>query len=64
MTHMQDKTILYSIPPGAFSPHKGNTNVTAEIFLNEIPAGVGYRETFLALRVYVQRVKELIMSFP
>jgi hypothetical protein len=64
MTHMQDKTILYRFPSGAFRPTKGNTNITAEIFLNEAPAGVGDHPALLALRVYIARVKELIQSFP
>jgi hypothetical protein len=64
MTHLQNKSILYSIPNGTFRPHKGNTIVTAEIFLNESPAGIGDREAFLALRVYIQRVTELIKAFP
>ena len=64
MTHMQDKTILYRFPHGAFHPTKGNTNLTAEIFLNEAPAGVGNHPALLALRVYITRVKALIQSFP
>lgn len=64
LTHMQDKTVLYRIPTGTFRPHKGNTNVTAEIFLNETPAGIDDREAFLALRVYIQRVTEMIKSCP
>jgi hypothetical protein len=64
MTRMQDKTILYRFPSGAFRPTKGNTNVTAEIFLNEAPAGVGDHPALLALRVYITRVNELIKSFP
>ena len=35
------KPSLVRIPVGALRPHKGNTNVTAEIFLNEAPVGVG-----------------------
>jgi len=64
MTHVQDKTILYRFPRGAFRPMKGNTNVTAEIFLNEAPSGVGDHPALLALRVYMTRVNELIKSFP
>jgi hypothetical protein len=64
MTHMQDKTILYRFPHGAFHPTRGNINLTAEIFLNEAPAGVGDHPALLALRVYIARVRELIQSFP
>ncbi len=43
---------------------KANTNVTAQIFLNEAPAGVGDKPAMLALTVYKDRVKALIENFP
>lgn len=64
MTRMQDKTILYSIPKGEFRPTKGNTLLSAEIFLNEAPAGIGDHPALLALRVYGSWVKTTIMTFP
>jgi hypothetical protein len=64
MLHIQDKSILYRFAHGAFRPTKGNTNLAAEIFLKEAPAGVGDKPALLALRVYSARVRELIQSFP
>lgn len=63
-SHSQNKTTLYRIPAGVFRPTKGNTNVAAEIFLNETPAGVGVRPAIVALRVYRSRVCWLIQDFP
>jgi hypothetical protein len=34
-SHAQNETKLYRIPVGSFRPTKSNTNLTAEIFLNE-----------------------------
>lgn len=60
----QNRTVLYRIPAGAFCPTKGNTNVGAEIFLNETPAGVGTHPAVVALRAYASRVDALIRDFP
>ena len=62
-SHAQNKTTLYRIPAGTFRPTKGNTNLSAEIFLNET-APIGVRPALVAVRVYVERVKALIDGFP
>jgi hypothetical protein len=64
-SHSQNKTKLFRIPSGSFHPTKGNTNLTAEIFLNEATSGiVGVRPAVVGLRVYCSRVRALIVSFP
>lgn len=63
-SHAQNKSILYSIPVGVFRSTKSNTNLTAEIFLNETPTGVGIHPAIVALRVYASRVDALIRGFP
>jgi hypothetical protein len=62
-SHAQNKTTLFRIPVGTFHPTKGNTNLSAEIFLNET-APIGVRPALTAVRVYVERVKALINRFP
>jgi hypothetical protein len=63
-SHSQNKTTLYRIPGGSFHPTKGNTNLTAEIFLNETASGIGVRPAEVGLRVYCARVRAFIQSFP
>ena len=62
-SHAQNKSTLFRIPAGTFRPTKGNTNLSAEIFLNEA-APIGVRPAIVAVRVYVERVKALINGFP
>jgi hypothetical protein len=62
-SHAQNKTTLYRFPTGSFRPTKGNTNLSAEIFLNETPP-IGVRPAVTAVRAYVERVKALIDGFP
>lgn len=63
-SHSQNKSSLYRIPAGTFRPTRGNTNLSAEIFLNEVESGVGLRPGMVAVRAYVDRVSALIQSFP
>ena len=63
-SHAQNKTKLYRIPNGSFHATKGNTNLTAEIFLNETATGIGVRPAVVGLRVYCSRVRSFILSFP
>jgi hypothetical protein len=63
-SHSQNKTTLYRISAGAFHPTKGNTNLSAQIFLNETPAGVGMHPAIVALQNYCSRVYWLIQDFP
>jgi hypothetical protein len=63
-SHAQNKTTLFRIPGGTFHPTKGNTNLRAEIFLNETTAGIGVRPAIVGLRVYCSRVRAFIQSFP
>jgi hypothetical protein len=63
-SHAQNKTTLYRIPAGVFRPTKGNTNLTAQIFLNETTVGIGVRPAIVGLRVYCSRVRSLILTFP
>ncbi len=63
-SHAQNRSSLYRIPAGSFRPTPGNTNLAAEIFLNETDSGVGMRPGLVAVRAYVDRVSALIKSFP
>lgn len=63
-SHAQNMSTLYRIPAGSFRPTRGNTNLSAEIFLNETESGVGLRPGLVAVRAYVDRVDALIRSFP
>jgi hypothetical protein len=60
-SHAQNKTTLFRIPGGTFHPTKGNTNLRAEIFLNETTAGIGVRPAIVGLRVYCSRVRAFIL---
>jgi hypothetical protein len=63
-SHSQNKSVLYRIPRGEFRMTKGNTHLSAEIFLNETPAEIGIRPAIVGARVYCSRVRSLILSFP
>lgn len=63
-SHSQNKSSLYRILAGTFPPTRANTNLSAEIFLNEVESGVGLRPGMVAVRAYVDRVSALIQSFP
>jgi hypothetical protein len=63
-SHSQNKTVLYRIPAGAFCATEGGTNLSADIFLNETPVGIGIHPAIVALRVYSDRVYWLIHGFP
>jgi hypothetical protein len=64
LKHTAEKTFLFAVPRGRPFPTKGELNLTAEIFLNEAPSGVGDRPALIALRTYTSRVRALIEAFP
>jgi hypothetical protein len=60
----EDKTILYRIPTGTFRPTKGNTLVSAEIFLDEPALGINRKPAILTLQTFVAGVRGIVDSFP
>ena len=58
LRYLNDKTVLYRISKSRrFRPSKGNTFLTAEIFLNEPAIGVPNKPAILALLVFITRVR-------
>jgi hypothetical protein len=64
LVRLQDKTILYYLPPGMhFKPHQGNTLMAAEITINEPALGLKDEAAVPLLRGYAARVSEVITLF-